>query len=231
MARSSRRGRNARSVSARHAHLLARERALWQEGLTLVGGVDEAGMGPLAGPVVAAAVVFLPGPGVRGVDDSKRLAPEVRTELAVRIRETALAWAVAAVEPAEIDAINIYQAGIEAMRRAVRALAVVPERLLVDGRAVPGLEPPQERWIGGDARCHAIAAASILAKTARDERMVRYDAEYPGYGFAVHKGYATPAHRAAIRRLGPSAIHRRSFLLVPQPTLWDRDADAESSGP
>jgi ribonuclease HII len=201
--------------------LLCRERELWAEGLSRVAGVDEAGVGPLAGPVVAAAVVFPPGKGLEGVDDSKRLTRKRRASLAEAIRQEASAWCVAVVEPAEIDRLNIYQAGLLAMRRSIEGLAPAPQRLLVDGRHVPGLELPQERWIRGDARCHAIAAASILAKTARDAMMEDFDAEYPGYGFASHKGYATRSHRDAIRRLGPSPIHRRSFTLLPPPGLWD----------
>jgi ribonuclease HII len=201
--------------------LLRRERRLWADGIQRVAGVDEAGVGPLAGPVVAAAVIFPPGEGIRGVDDSKRLDPRSREELGARIRDSALTWAVGRVDPVEIDRLNVYRASLEAMRRALSGLAVRPEFVLVDGRAVPGIETPHEVIIGGDAACHAIAAASILAKTARDALMIGFDEQYPGYGFASHKGYATRAHRDAIRRLGPCAIHRRSFTLLPQPTLWD----------
>jgi len=217
----SRKRRAAARAAARLRRLLRRERELWAAGRERVAGVDEAGMGPLAGPVIAAAVIFAPGEGLRGVDDSKRLTPERRAELAERIRERALAWGVARVDPAEIDSINIYQAGLLAMRRAVEGLALAPDYLLVDGRLVPGVAAEQERVVRGDASCHAIAAASILAKTERDAVMVRYDREYPGYGFAAHKGYATAEHRAAIRRLGKSPIHRASFTLLPQPRLWD----------
>jgi len=211
----------ARQAGQRLRRLLARERELWAAGVLRVAGVDEAGMGPLAGPVVAAAVVFPPDSGLRGVDDSKRLTAERRAELALEIRAAAVAWSVVSVEPAEIDRLNIYRAGLEAMRRAVAALAPPPEFVLVDGRAIPVLGIPQEAIVKGDAKCHAIAAASILAKTERDALMVRYDAAYPGYDFASHKGYPTAAHRDAIRRLGPSPIHRRSFTLLPQPGLWD----------
>jgi ribonuclease HII len=201
--------------------LLRRERELWAEGFARVAGVDEAGVGPLAGPVVAAAVVFPPGEGLRGVDDSKRLDPGARDELAGRIRESASWWAVGRVDPLEIDRINVYQASLEAMRRALQGLAEPPDYVLLDGRGAIGIEIPHEVIVGGDAACHAIAAASILAKTARDALMVGYDEQYPGYGFASHKGYPTEAHRDAIRRLGPCAIHRRSFTLLPQPTLWE----------
>lgn len=202
--------------------LLERERELWDEGRLRIAGVDEAGMGPLAGPVVAAAVIFRPGHGLRGVNDSKKLSEIRRIELADEIRREAVAWTVIEIEPEEIDRINIFRAGLEAMRRAVEALAPAPDYLLVDGRnPVPRALLPQEQVIGGDARCHAIAAASILAKTARDDRMQRLDREFPGYGFAGHKGYPTAAHRDAIRRLGPCPVHRRSFTLLPQPGLWD----------
>lgn len=203
--------------------LLRTERSLWERGFARVAGVDEAGVGPLAGPVVAAAVIFPAGEGVRGVDDSKRLEPQEREELAERVRESALAWALGCVDPEEVDRVNIYQATLEAMRRALRGLpaSASPDYVLLDGRADPGLTMPHEVVIGGDASCHAIAAASILAKTARDAMMNDYDAQFPGYGFASHKGYATAAHRDAIRTLGPCAIHRRSFTLLPHPTLWE----------
>jgi ribonuclease HII len=201
--------------------LLRHERVLWEQGLVRVAGVDEAGVGPLAGPIVAAAVVFRPGEGILGVDDSKKLTPEQRAGLADEIRSTAEAFAIARVDPLEIDRINIYQAGLEAMRRALAGLPAPPEHVLVDGRGIPALQWPQERIVGGDARCHAIAAASILAKTERDAIMRDYDGEYPGYGFAEHKGYPTAEHRAAIRKLGPCGIHRRSFTLLPHPRLFE----------
>ena len=210
-----------RRAGQRLRRLLRRERELWDAGLGRIAGVDEAGMGPLAGPVVAAAVIFPPGAGLRGVDDSKRLTAVQRRRLATEIRESALGYAVIRVDVPEIDSLNIYRAGLEAMRRAVEGLGLPPQYVLVDGRRIPGLSVDQEVVVGGDAKCHAIAAASILAKTSRDELMESYDAQYPGYGFASHKGYATSAHRAAIRRLGPSPIHRRSFTLLPHPRLWD----------
>jgi ribonuclease HII len=201
--------------------LLGRERELWAEGFERVSGVDEAGMGPLAGPVVAAAVIFRPGEGLRGVHDSKRLTPARRKELDGEIRRTALAYSVVRVDVGEIDSLNIYRAGLEAMRRAVEGLEPGPDFVLVDGRRIPGVDAPREVVIKGDAKCNAIAVASILAKRERDVLMEPYDAEYPGYDFASHKGYATSAHREAIRRLGPSPIHRRSFTLLPHPKLWD----------
>ena len=201
--------------------LLARERELWAEGLQRVAGVDEVGVGPLAGPVVAAAVIFAPGSEIPGVDDSKKLSAGRREALAVEIKRVAAAWSVVRVEPEEIDRINVLQASLCAMHRAVLRLDPRPERVLVDGRAIPQMNLPQETWIKGDARCFAIAAASILAKTSRDAVMVGYDEQYPGYGFASHKGYPTSAHREAIRRLGPSPIHRRSFTLLPPKGLFD----------
>jgi ribonuclease HII len=213
------------TVSARAAKrlevLLVRERELWAAGIERVAGVDEAGVGPLAGPVVAAAVVFPRGIGLPGVDDSKKLTPERRVLLALAIRESALSFAVAIVDPDEIDRINVYQATLAAMGRAIDGLPVKPHHVLVDARRIPGCDLPQEAIIKGDARCHAIAAASILAKTTRDALMHRYDEEFPGYGFADHKGYCTEVHREAIRRLGPCAIHRRSFTLLPPPKLWE----------
>jgi len=209
-------GRAARRLET----LLTRERELWASGIERIAGVDEAGVGPLAGPVVAAAVIFPPGFGLQGVDDSKKLTPERRAALALAIRESALAFAVALVEPDEIDRINVYQATLVAMALALDGLAVAPQHVLVDARRIPGCDLPQEAIIKGDAHCHAIAAASILAKTARDDLMRMYDRVFPGYGFADHKGYPTEAHRDAIRRLGPCAIHRLSFALLPAPKLW-----------
>jgi len=200
---------------------LTHEHGLWAAGIERIAGVDEAGVGPLAGPVVAAAVIFGRGSGLLGVDDSKKLTPERRVALALAIRENALAFAVAIVEPDEIDRLNVYHASLAAMRRAVDGLSVRPQHVLVDARRIPGCDLPQEAIIKGDAHCHAIAAASILAKTTRDALMRRYEDEFPGYGFGEHKGYCTQAHRDAIRRLGPCAIHRRSFTLLPAPKLWE----------
>jgi len=210
-----------RRQGQRLRRLLERERELWAEGRQRVAGVDEAGMGPLAGPVVAAAVIFPPGEGLRGVHDSKQLTVNQRDELNGQIREQALAYAIVRVDVDEIDRMNIYRAGLEAMRRAVIGLDPSPDFVLVDARRIPGVEIEQEIVIKGDAKCHAIAAASVLAKTARDALMQDYDTQYPGYDFAAHKGYATSAHRDAIRKLGPSPIHRRSFTLLPQPRLFD----------
>ena len=211
----------ARALARRLTRLLKRERELWASGIERICGVDEAGVGPLAGPVVAAAVVFPPGVGLKGVDDSKKLLPERRERLAIEIRECAVAWAVAIVEPEEIDRLNIYRASLAAMGRAVDGLSIKPQHILIDARRIPGCDLPQEPIVGGDALCHAIAAASILAKTARDALMRDYESVYPGYGFAEHKGYTTAAHRDALRKLGPCPIHRKSFLLLPPRGLFD----------
>ncbi|MEZ4334738.1 MAG: ribonuclease HII [Myxococcota bacterium] len=194
--------------------LLNFERVLWRQGLTRVAGIDEAGTGPLAGPVVAAAVVFPPDcPPIPGIDDSKRVDPENRVRLAELIRKHAtFGVGIASVE--EIDALNVYRAALEAMRRAVEALPEAPEHLLVDAREVPGVACPQNPFLKGDGLNYSIAAASIIAKTHRDALMEQLDRAHPGYGLARHKGYATPEHQAAIRRLGPSPIHRQSFSFI-----------------
>jgi ribonuclease HII len=181
-------------------------------------GVDEAGRGPLAGPVVAAAVILDPRRPIDGLRDSKQLAPARRDELAVTIQRRALAWAVALATVEEIDRINILQASLLAMRRAVELLEPAPEFALIDGNQLPPLAIPAQALIGGDASVPAIAAASILAKSHRDALMRTLDATYPQYGFARHFGYATPEHLAALRRCGPCALHRRSFAPVRE--LW-----------
>ena len=177
----------------------------------LTAGVDEAGRGPLAGPVCAAAVILDPARPIAGLDDSKRLSERRRDALEPEIKARALAWAVAWASAAEIDALNILKASLLAMSRAVAALDPPPGRVLVDGNRLPVLACPAEAIVGGDGLIPAIGAASILAKVARDRLMCRLDAEYPGYGFAVHKGYPTRAHRDALVRLGPCSEHRRSF--------------------
>jgi ribonuclease HII len=177
-------------------------------------GVDEAGRGPLAGPVVAAAVILPPGTSLSGLNDSKKLSPRQRERLAAEIRTTALAWAVAEASAAEIDEWNILRATLRAMARAVAALPVTPDEVRVDGNQAPALAVPVRTIIGGDALEPAIMAASILAKTHRDARLVALDARYPEYGFARHKGYGTAAHLAALARLGPCPEHRRSFAPV-----------------
>ncbi len=190
------------------------ERRLWKTGIEAVAGVDEAGVGPMAGPVVAAAVIFSPETFIKGVHDSKQLTPEQREELFIPIRERAIAVGIGMASVLEIDRLNIYWATMQASKRALEALALAPRHVLVDGRLIPGLELPQTRIVGGDRKSFCIAAASIIAKVTRDRMMVAYDAEYPGYGFAQHKGYCTNDHMALLRELGPSPIHRRSFWPV-----------------
>src|SRR5262249_28669904 len=183
-----------RAEGQRLRKLLRYENALWTTGVLRIAGIDEAGMSPLAGPVAAAAVILAPGSRIPGVDDSKKLDAATRARLAPLIRGRALCWAVAFVEPDEIDRLNIYWAGLLAMRRALEALAPAAEYALIDGRRLPALGVPQRRIFQGDAESLSIAAASILAKTARDARMRALDDTYPGYGFARHKGYPVPAH-------------------------------------
>jgi ribonuclease HII len=180
----------------------------------LVAGVDEAGRGPLAGPVTAAAVILDPARPIAGVADSKQLSAVRREELDVIIKESALAWAVASASVQEIDTLNILQASLLAMRRAVEALRIPPARVLVDGNRCPSLACSVEAIVRGDVHVPAISAASILAKVARDREMRRLDALYPGYDFARHKGYPTREHVALLRDRGPCAIHRRSFRPV-----------------
>lgn len=177
----------------------------------LAAGVDEAGRGPLAGPVYAAAVIMDPRHPIPGIDNSKALKPALRERLETAIRGHALAWAVARAEVEEIDRINILHASLLAMRRAVAALGTAPSRVLVDGKHCPETDCPTHAIVQGDARVVTIAAASILAKVARDREMAELDARYPGYGFAIHKGYPTRDHLAALRRLGASPVHRLSF--------------------
>ncbi len=180
----------------------------------LVCGVDEAGRGPLAGPVYAAAVILDPARRLRGLDDSKRLSERERASLAPRIRERALAWSVAFATVEEIDRLNIYWATMLAMQRAVAALDAVPAEVLIDGNRCPKLPYPSRAIVGGDAKVRSISAASILAKTERDAEMRRLHERFPHYGFAQHKGYATAEHLACLREHGPCAIHRRSFAPV-----------------
>lgn len=180
----------------------------------LVCGVDEAGRGPLAGPVVAAAVILDPARPIAGLNDSKKLSAKKRMALAGLIRERALAWAVAEASVEEIDQLNILHASMLAMQRAVAALQVTPERALIDGNRCPPLAMPAEAVVQGDAKVAAIAAASILAKTVRDEGMLVLHAQYPHYGFDRHMGYPTAAHCAALAAHGVSPVHRRSFAPV-----------------
>jgi len=204
--------RRGRTVPEAAPHL---ERLLWRVGIRQVAGVDEVGMGPLAGPVVAAAVVLPIETHIDGVADSKVLTAVVREKLALEIRRRAIAFGVAVVEPEEIDRVNIYQAGLRALRRAVEQLRpLVPGFVLVDGREIPDLGIPQSAYPKGDAFVTSIAAASIVAKCHRDALMRQLDAAYPAYGFARHMGYATRDHLAALRTHGPSPVHRRSFAPV-----------------
>jgi len=186
------------------------ERELRARGFHSVAGVDEVGRGALFGPVVAAAVILSPDRAIRGLNDSKLLSPERRETLAARIRDRALAWAVAAVDASTIDSINIYQASRQAMRIAAGRLNPAPDFLLVDAVSLD-VDVPQRALIKGDARCHAIAAASIVAKVWRDELMRVWDAVFPAYGLASHKGYCTPEHLRALREFGPTPLHRLSF--------------------
>ena len=203
-----------RSEGQRLRNMLHYESALWRHGTVLVAGVDEAGMSPLAGPVAAGAVILEVGWRCPDVNDSKQVRPERRVELASVIKAEAVAWAVAFAEPDEIDRINIHWAGLLAMRRAVEALGRAPEHLLIDARRLKDVAIEQTKIIKGDELSLSIAAASILAKTARDAVMDAYDRAYPGYGFSRHKGYPVREHMKALSALGPTPIHRRSFAPV-----------------
>ncbi len=203
---------------------LGQERRLWRHGFHAIAGVDEAGIGALAGPVVAAAVIFsaqhlasdqeIPAAWPQGVRDSKTLTAQARQRLDVGIRRVARALGIGLVAVEEIDRINIYQAGLRAMRLAVERLSVPPQQVLVDGRPIPDLTCPQTTFIKGDRDIFSIAAASIIAKVHRDRLMTELDSRYPHYGFARHKGYGTVAHRAVLREYGPCPAHRRSFRLL-----------------
>ena len=182
----------------------------------LSAGIDEAGRGPLAGPVYAAAVILDPARPIRGLRDSKLLTPEQRDALAIQIRSKALAWSVAWADAAEIDALNILQATLLAMRRAVEGLTLIPMEAIVDGNQCPRLACPVHAIVKGDRYVASISAASILAKTARDALLVELDRLYPHYGFAHNKGYGTPEHLIALQAHGPCAIHRRTFAPVAQ---------------
>ncbi len=190
------------------------ERKLWREGANAVAGVDEAGVGPMAGPVVAAAVIFDQEVFIKGVNDSKQLTPERREALFPAIRDRAIAVGIGFASPGEIDQLNIFWATMAASERALQALGRTPDHVLVDGRLIPELKLPQTKIVGGDRKSFCIAAASIIAKVTRDRLMAEYDAQYPEFGFAQHKGYCTADHFAALERLGPTPIHRRSFAPV-----------------
>jgi ribonuclease HII len=190
------------------------ERELWTSGFRLVAGVDEAGRGCLSGPVVAAAVVFPPELILPGVDDSKKLSASAREQARARILESSIAHGIGLCSPHEIDELNILWAAMEAMKRAVEALQTGPDFLLIDGnRCFPDSQWPLRTIVNGDARSHTIAAASILAKTHRDQLMLELDKEYPGYGWASNKGYPTKEHYAGLASLGSTPHHRMSFRL------------------
>ncbi len=187
------------------------ERRARKEGHKLIAGVDEVGRGPLAGPVMACALILSPGCRIRGLDDSKRLSPKKREELYPIIREKALAIGLGRVGERKIDGINILKATHLAMKRAISHLGVKPDLLLVDGFEIPGVKIPQKAIIKGDKKSASIAAASIIAKVTRDKLMVRYHKRHPKYGFYQHKGYGTERHIRALKKHGPSRIHRRTF--------------------
>jgi ribonuclease HII len=209
------RWRSNRSEGQRLHSLLRFEIELWAEGYSFVAGVDEAGMAPLAGPVVAGAVILPRNYKLRGLNDSKKiLDAETREEMARQIKHDAVCWSFGFAEVEEIDRINIYHAGLLAMQRAFQGLSCAPDFVLVDARRIPNCPTPQRGIIRGDALSASIAAASIIAKTTRDAHMLEMDRTYAGYGFASHKGYPTPAHCRALKELGALPIHRRSFARV-----------------
>lgn len=191
--------------------LYAWEWRLQCQGAAYIAGLDEAGRGPLAGPVTAAAVILPPGLFIAGLNDSKKVPPRWRQELAGIIKKECVAWAIGWASVKEIDCLNILAASRWAMWRALTALPIRPHHVLIDGLSLPGLGIPQTPLVGGDALSASIAAASILAKVARDELMVIYDTVFPGYGLAGNKGYPTAEHRRALLRMGPTPVHRLSF--------------------
>jgi ribonuclease HII len=210
--------------TARLELLAAKEEALMRRGFRYVAGLDEAGRGPLAGPVTAAAVILPYGFRLRRLNDSKKLSPGVREKLARSIREEAVDWAVGWAGQEEIEAVNILEAAKRAMTRALDGLSHTPDYVLLDALTLPGVRR-QEGIVGGDALCACISAASVLAKTARDRYMEDLDREFPLYGFGKHKGYGTREHVAAIRKYGPCPAHRMSFLS----RIWPVPAGAAPS--
>jgi len=208
------RERGNRAEEQRLRLLLKYESELWEQGFALIAGVDEAGVGPMAGPVVAGAVVLPRDYRLRELDDSKKLDEATRERLARQIKADAVAWAIGAAEVEEIDELNIYHAGLLAMRRAVESLETQPDFILVDARTIPDCSTPQRGVVRGDSLSASIAAASVIAKTTRDAMMVELDQKFPGYGLAAHKGYPTPRHFEVLRKLGPTPIHRRSYRPV-----------------
>jgi len=190
------------------------ENAARDRGFRLIGGIDEVGRGPLAGPVVAACVVIEDRLMLSGLNDSKQVLPAVRAILAEKIKAACVAWSIGEASVEEINRVNIYHASILAMERALAALAVPPDYLLTDAVRIKSFAGDQEPVIKGDAKCASVAAASIIAKVHRDHMLTQLDAIYPGYGFAEHKGYSTPRHIAALKALGPCAVHRRDWARV-----------------
>ena len=233
------RWRRNRAEGQRLHNLLRFEIELWAEGFNLVAGVDEAGMAPLAGPVIAAACILPRDYKLRGLNDSKQILDEtLRYELAKQIKADAIAWSVGRAEVEEIDQLNIYHAGLLAMRRAVEGLESQPDFVLVDARRIPYCTAPQRGIIKGDTLSASIAAASIIAKTTRDALMCEFDSVHPGYNFASHKGYPTPEHCRLLKELGAVPIHRRSFARVRevlgldpiQTEMFAEKADAAGAG-
>ncbi len=234
------RWRKNRAEGQRLHNLLRFEIELWDQGFNLIAGVDEAGMAPLAGPVVAAAVILPRNYKLRRLNDSKQILDmAVRDELAQQIKQDAVVWCAGRAEVEEIDTLNIYHAGLLAMRRAVEGLTsppdfVLPDFILVDARRIPHCTAPQRGIIKGDTLSASIAAASIIAKTTRDALMAEFDSVHPGYNFATHKGYPTPEHCRLLKELGAAPIHRRSFARVRevlgldpiQNELFEEKADA-----
>ncbi len=210
-----RKAKNAYERERRRLHRLHHfEYAVRERGFTLVGGIDEVGRGPLAGPVVAACVVATQPLMIKGLNDSKQVRPEMRVAIAEIVKSRATAWAVGSASVAEIDRLNIYWASILAMERAIAALAAAPEYLITDAVRIRSFGGPQEPLIHGDARCALVAAASIVAKVHRDALMVELDREDSRYGFGLHKGYSTPHHIEALRAHGPSVHHRANWARV-----------------
>ena len=233
------RWRKNRAEGQRLHNLLRFEIELWAEGFNLIAGVDEAGMAPLAGPVIAAACILPRDYKLRGLNDSKQILDEaLRYELAKQIKADAIAWSVGRAEVAEIDQLNIYHAGLLAMRRAVEGLESQPDFVLVDARRIPYCPAPQRGIIKGDTLSASIAAASIIAKTTRDALMCEFDSVHPGYNFASHKGYPTPEHCRLLKELGAVPIHRRSFARVRevlgldpiQTEMFEEKVDAAGAG-
>jgi ribonuclease HII len=208
-----------RAENRRLQRLMELEQACWDRGQSLIAGVDEVGRGPLAGPVLAAAVVLPAGVAIRGIDDSKKLTAERRSELYEEIRARAIAIGVAGASAREVDRINILRASHLAMRRAVARLGCTPEHIFVDGLPVPEFGPAHTAVVDGDAKVHCIACASVVAKVVRDRLMQLLSARYPGYGWATNAGYGTAEHRGAIVALGLTPHHRRSFEPNSQLTL------------